>query len=805
MPIPIDQLVSEINPEQTVLLFGSGSSIPSGAPSTMQICDHLAQHFDLESSDLNLPELSAIIERRRNRVDLIKAVRELFVGIEPTGGLLTIPRFKWKSIYTTNYDNLLEQAFGRFNEPLAVYASNFDFDADKLPNSLRLMKLHGSIEEDVSDGSKTRLIITENDYSLTEEYREYLYDSLKRDLAGADLIIIGYSLADPYIREIVNRALSISKQAMNIRSTYLFMYTPNKERAELHEIRGLKVCFAGIDEFAASLTKHGPDLVTAYEESSDPLDASRYLSPITIDVHHSSQLPPRVSEMFNGWPASYGDIASGNTFMRSLVQIAEKQLIENEHFGVIILGAGGVGKTTTARQIMHSLAKRNFYLWEHKSDHKLLHNEWLNVAKNLEKEGKNGAIFIDDSDSHLHEINILFESLSAADIKNLRVVVSSARNRWNHRIKSAALFSNSKIYELEKLNANEITELLRLVETSTPVRELVHTSFLDFSAGEQRRRLEERCERDVFVCLKNIFATEKFDDILLREYALLASEYQDIYKIVAALESSGIRVHRQLIIRLLGINMTTISAVLDHLDGIVREYVVNERDGIYGWRGRHGVIMEIIADYKFAETENYFDLYEQVISALNPIYDIEVRTLRQLCSVNTGIRRIADRHKQNRLLAKMISVAPGERVPRHRLIQNLIDMRQFEEAEAEIRLFSKDFGEDGPVYRYRIILFLERAKNAPGLMDEDRLVILDRARELAVSGVNRYPGNKHMLSTYCDIGIEIFKRKKDLDTFNDAIQKMKTAEENVGDPDISRQIAYYERRIETSIAMAPKD
>ena len=200
MPIPIDQLVSEINPEQTVLLFGSGSSIPSGAPSTMQICDYLAQHFGFESSDLNLPELSAIIERRRNRVDLIKAVRELFVGIEPTGGLLTIPRFKWKSIYTTNYDDLLEQAFRRFDEPLAVYASNFDFDADKLPNSLRLMKLHGSIKEDVSDGSKTRLIITENDYSLTEEYREYLYDSLKRDLAGADLIIIGHSLADPYIR-----------------------------------------------------------------------------------------------------------------------------------------------------------------------------------------------------------------------------------------------------------------------------------------------------------------------------------------------------------------------------------------------------------------------------------------------------------------------------------------------------------------------------------------------------------------------------------------------------------------------------
>ena len=177
--------------------------------------------------------------------------------------------------------------------------------------------------------------------------------------------------------------------------------------------------------------------------------------------------------------------------------------------------------------------------------------------------------------------------------------------------------------------------------------------------------------------------------------------------------------------------MTTISSVLDNLAGIVKEYTVSERDGIYCWRGRHGVIMGIIAEYKFAESENFFDLYERVIESLNPTYDIEIRTLRELSTISTGIRRIGDREQQNRLLAKMISVAPGERVPRHRMIRNLIDTGKFEQAEAEIRLFTKDFGEDGPVYRYRVILALERARNAPGLLEEDRLVILERARVLA--------------------------------------------------------------------------
>ena len=794
MPISIGQVLDNINPERTVLLFGSGSSIPSGAPSGPDICSHLARKFAIDLDDLTLAELTDIIQNRHSRSELIASIRELFEGLRPTGGLLSLPRFRWRSIFTTNYDDLIEQVFKRANEPLSVYTSNFDFGIHDVPG-LRLMKLHGTIDEDVSDGGKSRLIISGSDYALAEEFRDYIFDALKRDLAGANLIIVGHSLADPDIREIVNRAVTLSRQAMSPGSIYLFMYTQSAERAELNEGRGLKVCFGGIDEFAAGLTKRGPSHVVAYEDTDDPLDASQLLPSVTVDVHHSLGLAPCVSDMFNGWPASYSDIAAGSTFLRSVVGKAERQLAEGEKFGAVLLGAGGVGKTTAARQLMHDLARRNFYAWEHKSDHRLLPEEWIRVARKLEQESKDGVLFIDESDSHLYEINELFESLAAKDIGRLRVILAAARNRWNPRIKSPALFSNSETYGLQKLDAHEITNLLRLVETNSQVGALVDSSFMGFSAGERRRRLEDRCGRDVFVCLKNIFASEKFDDIVLREYASLAPEYQDIYKVVAALETSGVRVHRQLVIRLLGIEMTTIPSVLEHLTDIVREYTVNDRDGIYAWRGRHSVIMGIITEFKFAESESFPKLYERVVEALNPTFDIEIRTLRELCSIDTGIHRIPDLEVQNHLLAKMISVAPGERIPRHRLIRNLIELGKFEQAEAEIRLFSKDFNEDGPVCRYRVILALERARKSPGLLEEDRLVILKRACDLAKAGLRRFPHNKHLLSAFCEVGIEIFKRTNNFDVFDDAIERMKAAEEVVGDPDISHQIAYYERRI----------
>ena len=557
----------------------------------------------------------------------------------------------------------------------------------------------------------------------------------------------------------------------------------------------MKVCFGCIDELAAALTVHAPPEAPRPTDSTDPLSASQLLQPITVDVRHSISLPTKVSDMFNGWPASYADIDAGNTFGRTVVGSAERKLLDAEVFGVVLLGAGGVGKTTAARQILNGLVTKGYLAWEHKDEHRLLHDEWAEVANWLERQNKDGVLFIDDCDAHLFEINALFDLLSSKSNNRLRVVLAAARNRWNPRVKSPQLFAHSSFYVLERLDTREISELLRLIQSNSAIGGLVDNSFLGFSVGEQRRRLVERCERDMFVCLKNIFASEKFDDIVLREYAQLAVEYREIYKIVAVLENSGVRVHRQLVIRLLNINMNSVASVLSHLEDIIREYTVNERHGIYGWQGRHSIIMGIITEYKFAETESFEELYRRVIDALNPTFEIEVRTLRELCSIETGIRRIGDLDVQNGLLAKMISVAPGERVPRHRLIRNLIDMERFEQAEAEIRLFSKDFQEDGPVYRYRIILALERARKSPGLLEEDRLVILNRARDLAVSGVRRFSGNKSMLSTYCEVGLEVFRRTKSTDAFDDAIAKMKQAEEMVGDPDISRQIAFYERRL----------
>jgi hypothetical protein len=267
----VNSIVNRIQPQRTVLMFGAGSSIPSRAPTSQMLIDFFANRFSLPQSGFTLPEIASLAERKAGRAAVIAALREQFRALKPTGGLLNLPLYSWKSLYTTNYDDLIEQCYERRGLSVSVYSSDFDFGAQHNPLAPKVFKLHGSIDKDAVDGQRSRIILTDHDYDLTSMYREQLYNRLKSDLAGAMLIIVGHSLADPDIREIANKTASLNAQIDNGGQIILLLYTRDNDRAALFESRGLTVCFGGIDEFFAGLlAKEFGSVATTVPD--DPLD-----------------------------------------------------------------------------------------------------------------------------------------------------------------------------------------------------------------------------------------------------------------------------------------------------------------------------------------------------------------------------------------------------------------------------------------------------------------------------------------------------------------------------------------------------
>ena len=800
MPIGISVLCRQIDPARTMLLFGSGSSIPSGGPSSKELSSILAKRFNIANADnLDLPTIAAVIELKHSRRSLIETITEHLDRLQPARGLLDLPNYDWAGVYTTNYDKLIERSYERQNKTLKVVSANFDFGHNDT-GDLCLYKIHGTLDIDVSLGHKSRMVITTKDYDESTEFRELVYAKFTEQMYTNNAVIVGHSLADPDLNQIVDEAIRLKRQKGAPGKVTLFAFEADENLSLVYESRGLEVCFGGIDELFAALDEELSPQQRMPHSMGSPLDRVRSVYPSTIAVAAmKANQKPDLVRMFNGASASYADILSGLTFDRDFADRLESQMADTSGKKIAyVIGPAGSGKTTGVRKALAQLERRGIECWEHDNDFAFPTKRWKQIDGELRKLKRAGVLMIDDVHRHLHEVNQLVDVTGDAEECGLRLLLVSSKPNWNHRLKSPGIFSHGNGYELRALSGREINSLLDILETNTEIASLVEARFLGFSRNERRRRLVERCSADMFVCMKNIFASESFDDILLREYAELIQDYQAVYRHIAAMESAGVRVHRQLVIRTIGIQASLVSRYLEDLDGIVTEHTVSEREGVFTWSIRHNVIADIIAKYKFADEDERFTLLERIIDNLNPSYRIEIDSMDEICDYHRGLSWIYDKRRQNVLLRKMISLAPYQRVPRHRLITNLIDLGEFSSAQTEIRLFEREIRVDGPVQRYKVRLLLERARTTKGILTEDRAAIVLDAAKFAETGVLRFPDDKNLYRIYLEVGIAYLKHGGDDRVYASAIEKAKAAYERILDPELLQHIRRAERTFESA-------
>ena len=541
MPIDLNILCRDIKPEKTVLLFGAGSSIPSGgltgAQLSKQICDKFGVDYD---PTLLLSDIATLAELRRSRRELILFLREKFESLLPTRGLLNLPQYPWKDLFTTNYDNLIEVAFAKNNKGLKVISSNFDFQGDELARVTNLFKLHGTLAHDRSMGHNSRLIITSEDYDRSSEYRELVYDRLLHETSRNDVVIIGQSLADPDLNLVLNEAIRRKRDLGAGGRLYALVYSPDECGATLIERRGFQVCFGGLDDFFAELNKVGPDKVPVHSEIGDVFDGAPQLRPVTIDVSHSLQHElPNVLQLFNGSSASYGDIKAGLTFPRDVSISIETHLSGDERSVAYLLGPAGFGKTTAARQIMTGLSRRGALCWKHKVDYHLDGAYWNVVADACQTKSLKGILFVDNAHTSLRQIDVIVDHLASTTNSFFKLLLASSPGRWHPRSKTPYLFKIGKEYNINKLSNSEINSLIDMFYDKGEIAVLVEGAFSGFSRQEKFRRLTERCRADMFVCMKNIFGFDSLGDIILRDYGQMENELQDIYMAVAAMEASN--------------------------------------------------------------------------------------------------------------------------------------------------------------------------------------------------------------------------------------------------------------------------
>ena len=159
----------------------------------------------------------------------MEAIQERLRGLEPTAGLLSLPEFEWRSLYSTNFDQLVERAYRASGNPLAVVRSNYDWQ--KGLSGTVLYKIHGCITQDVSLGHTHRMVITDRDYDHVKDYHQLLFTTLESEMLTCDTLIVGQSLADAHLKDLAKRAAKPNQTAGTPGRVYLLVFQSDPDRA----------------------------------------------------------------------------------------------------------------------------------------------------------------------------------------------------------------------------------------------------------------------------------------------------------------------------------------------------------------------------------------------------------------------------------------------------------------------------------------------------------------------------------------------------------------------------------------------
>jgi hypothetical protein len=674
--------------------------------------------------------------------------------------------------------------------PITPVRSNFDLTNRENREGATLYKIHGCITQDRAFGDKASMILTEQDYEDHQRYRQTMFSTLQTMMLTNDVIILGQSLRDRHLQDLVRKVLSYRQDGVQ-NEVFVVVYDKDDLRAPLLEDRGAKVVFAGIDEFSHAMahdveSEAGPAL-----PHEAPILAASLVSTV-YDAEARKFDAPNVKRMFSGGPASYADIRSGATFERARHKDAVQRLSEGACPLVVIIGSAGVGKTTFGRQLASSLIAERIPVWEHRNDFPFQSKAWIALEAELRANGQSGVLLLDECTRYLRQANILFDALGALDKSALRVIATANAAQWAPRLKSPIVYKKGVVIELSRLDPSEINSLINLYQYNKDVSGLVQKEFRELPRSVQVSRLREKCGADMFVCLRNIFANENLDTILLTEFEELDEPYQEYYRYVAALEAVGTRVHRQLLMRMLAISADTVLHALNGLSGIIDEYDIKPKFGIYGWSTRHIVIARRITEYKFSNYDELERLFDAIIDNINPAVPVEMQSVRDICDNEFGIGRLAETKTRQRLYRKLIGAAEGERIPWHRLVRELLEHESLEDAEYGLRNAIEAVGSDGPLDRYKVRLLLARAERTPGIGDSDRLALVRRAFETAEENIRRHPADKFSYKALCDVAVDLVRRGESPYILDNPLQKMREAADRILDPTMDRDLRYYE-------------
>lgn len=440
---------------KAVLFTGAGFSqgaislddepVPIGS----QLARTLCSEAGTPTSD-DLKQATSRYLRVKTADDLMERLRTIFTVksvSETHKGIALIP---WKSVYTTNYDNVLEVSAaigGKKFQPLTLGQNPREYR-----NSANtVLHINGYIETLDSDSLSSSFKLTNTSY-LTQQFRESIWsESFIRDTLSAQAIFfVGYSLYDLDIQEILYANETLKEKVFFIQRPGM----PDDELkfSELNDFG--TILPIGMDKFLEDLRKVDPLAIST--ENSLVLTGFEEISLSTLNDQKlkdedvfSLLLKGEVNTNLALNQATSSE--AGEYLFKREVQIDFANLLEkNENF--LFYGDLGNGKTTLLYLLASHLLVKGYRVFWLKDD---AYENFDEVEKIIAEDEPVALIF----DNYARKIDLI--SHANLKRKSNTLFLLSARTSI-HEIHEEALYFSKARLDLKKtaeLDINKLHEL----------------------------------------------------------------------------------------------------------------------------------------------------------------------------------------------------------------------------------------------------------------------------------------------------------------------------------------------------------
>ncbi|EJO3860669.1 SIR2 family protein [Vibrio parahaemolyticus] len=652
MAIP-NQLIEQIKRGKVVLFLGSGALYGAALPDNKPIplgnglrdllCD---QYLEGSFKEESLAHVADIAITQAGLFDVQDFIRNYFRGLQPAEFHRDIPKYKWRAIFTTNYDDLVETVYQEesmaIQSPHIVLSNSDPLDSVHIgENKVPLVKLHGCVTRTRDAGLP--LILTTDQYNDCNENRDRLFKLLYELAIENTIVFIGHSLQDFNIRSIL---LDLLKAVPHGQRHFLLkpgLKAPERDLWSTKKINAIDETFEGflktlsehitpndlalasalaptehpIESYLSSSIKPTQELIDFLNSSVDLVDAN-----VTYDQYEHSDFFKGVDQ---GWFSLVEDIPiKRNQLSKIMEEVVERPEAERNHktdFYAIKAEAGS-GKTVFLRQIAWETqqARVGIVLWVKDGasvDYDL-------IEELAEKANERVFLFWDNAAINAIEL-YRFLQRSVRRRASVTIITAERVNEWNTRCGDLDELLTDH-YTLNYLSENEIDDLVKKLEQFDCLG-----PNLESKTHEQRcNELSQVYGRQLLVALHEATMGEPFEDIIFHEYENITPlSAQKIYLTVSTLNRMKVPVRAGLISRIYDISFDDFKETFyKPLEKVVITKG-NETEDLH-YQARHSQIAEILFHRALSNVEDRYQEYISIISKLNISFSSDRTSFRAL-------------------------------------------------------------------------------------------------------------------------------------------------------------------------------